>query len=171
MGLLDQILGGLAGNTQGRQPMGQAAGGGMGSVLVALLPVVLSMLANRQGAPMGSAAPPGAGGMGGGGLGGLGGGLGGLLEQLTRSGYGRQANSWVSTGPNEALEPQAWSQVFGPAQLAEIASQAGVSEDDARAGLSELMPEVVDRLTPEGQMPAQDQWLASIEAFGRQMPR
>lgn len=166
MGLLDQILGGLAADTQGRQPMSPSAGGGMGNVVAALLPVVLTMLANRQGRGMGGAAFPQAGGMGGG-LGGLG----GLLEQLTRSGFGQQANSWVGTGPNEPLQPQAWSQVFGRDQLAAIASQAGISEDQAQAGLSELMPEVVDRLTPGGQMPVQDQLLASIEAFERQMSR
>ncbi|WP_280151801.1 YidB family protein [Piscinibacter sp. XHJ-5] len=149
MGLLDQILGGLAATRSGRSFPGQS-GGGMGNVVMALLPVVLGMLANRQGGT----------GMGG---------LGGLLEQLTRGGYGQQASSWVGTGPNEALPAQAWSDVFGPEQLAAIASQAGVSEDEARAGLSELMPEMVDRLTPEGQMPPQDQLLASIDEYERRL--
>ena len=82
MGLLDQILGGLTGNASGQSTMGrQTAGGGMGNALVALLPVVLSMLANRQGAGTGRAAFAGMGGAGGSG------GLGGLIEQMTRSGY------------------------------------------------------------------------------------
>jgi uncharacterized protein YidB (DUF937 family) len=156
MGLLDQILGGLAGNVGGRQAPAASSGGGMGNVMLALLPVVLSMLANRQG----SAGAPGMGG----GMGGMGG-LGGLLEQLTRSGYGAQASSWVGTGANQPLPAQAWSDVFAPDQLAAMAAQAGVTEDEARSGLSELMPEVVDRLTPEGSMPAQDQLLASIDDF------
>ena len=46
MGLLDQILGGIAG--VGRSPTGRSnAGGGMGGILMSLLPVVLGMLANR----------------------------------------------------------------------------------------------------------------------------
>ena len=172
MGLLDQILGGLAGNVSDRSPMGNAsAGGGMNSALVALLPVVLGMLATRQGGG-GGGGPFAAMGLGGsgGGAGGLGG-LGGLLAQLTQSGYGQQANSWVGTGRNEPIPPQAWSDVFGSDQLAAIASQAGLSEDQARHGLSELMPEVVDRLTPEGQMPAQDRLLASIDEYARRMSR
>ena len=168
MGLLDQILGGLAGGASGRSPMGSpSAGGGMSGALVALMPVVLGMLANRQGGGAGGGpfAAMGLGGSGGAG------GLDGLLAQLTQSGYGQQANSWVGTGRNEPISPQAWSDVFGSDRLAAIASQAGISEDETRHGLSELMPEVVDRLTPDGQMPAQDRLLASIDDFERRMSR
>jgi uncharacterized protein YidB (DUF937 family) len=166
MGLLDQVLGGLTGNVSGRSPMGDESAGGMSSVVAALLPVVLGMLANRQGSTGGSAFSA-LGGLGGGGAGGLG----GLLEQLTRSGYGQQADSWVGTGRNEPLAPQAWSDVLGPGRLAEIAARAGLSDEQTRQGLSELMPEVVDRLTPEGRMPAQDRLLASIDDFEQRMSR
>ena len=172
MGLLDQILGGLAGSVSGRSPMGNAsAGGGMSSALVALLPVVLGMLANRQGGATGGAGFSPMAGLGGAGGGGGLGGLGGLLQQLTQSGYGQQANSWVGTGRNEPIEPQAWSNVFGSDKIAAIAAQAGLSEEQTRHGLSELMPEVVDRLTPEGQMPAQDRLLASIDDFEKRLFR
>ena len=166
MGLLDQILGGMTGgNVSGQSMRGQSAGGGMGNALVALLPVVLSMLANRQGGGMGGAAS----GMGG--LGGLGGsgGLGSLIEQMTRSGFGQQANSWVGTGANEPLPPDAWSDVLGSDRLGAIAAQAGLSEEQTRTGLSDLMPEVVDRLTPGGQMPAVDQLLSSIDEYERRL--
>jgi uncharacterized protein YidB (DUF937 family) len=170
MGLLDEILGGLTGGLQGQgqAPMGQGGMGGMGGgALMALLPIVLGMLSNRGGS-MGAAAP----GMGGGALGGGAlGGLGGLLEQLTQHGYGQQANSWVGTGTNEPLPPQAWSKVLQPEQLSAIAQQAGISEDEARHGLSQLVPEVVDRLTPQGQLPPADQLLASIDRLGQQMGR
>ena len=162
MGLLDQILGGLSGNVSGQSTMrGQAAGGGMGNALIALLPVVMSMLANRQGGGMG----------GGSALGGMGGagGLGSLIEQMTRSGFGQQANSWVGTGANEPLPPDAWSDVLGSDRLAAIATQAGLSEEQTRTGLSDLMPEVVDRLTPGGQMPAVDQLLSSIDEYERRL--
>jgi uncharacterized protein YidB (DUF937 family) len=167
MGLLDQILGGLTGGTQGQgqSPMGRGSGGGIGgNVLMSLLPIVISMLSNRGGGRGGLAAPMmgGAGGMGG---------LGGLLQQLTQGGYGQQANSWVGTGANEPLPPQAWSQVLAPEQLSAIASQAGVSEDEARHGLSQLVPEVVDHLTPQGQLPPEDELLASIDRFASRMGR
>ena len=164
MGLLDQILGGMSGNASGQSTMrGQAAGGGMGNALIALLPVVMSMLANRQGGGMGGAASAGMGGSGGSG------GLGSLIEQMTRSGFGQQASSWVGTGANEPLPPDAWSDVLGSDRLAAIATQAGLSEEQTRTGLSDLMPEVVDRLTPGGQMPAVDQLLSSIDEYERRL--
>jgi len=167
MGLLDQILGGLTGGMQGegQAPMGRSFGGGAsGGAMMALLPIVLSMLSNRGGGTGAVAAPV----MGGGG--GMAG-LGGLLQQLTQSGYGQQADSWVGTGANEPVPPQAWSRVLPPEQLSAIASQAGISEDEARHGLSQLVPEVVDHLTPQGQVPPEDELLASIDRFASRLGR
>jgi uncharacterized protein YidB (DUF937 family) len=165
MGLLDQILVGLTGGMQGegQAPMGRSFGGGAGgSAMMALLPIVLSMLSNRGGGTGAVAAPAMS---GGGGMAGLG----GLLQQLTQSGFGQQAASWVGTGANEPLPPQAWSKVLQPEQLSAIASQAGISEDEARHGLSQLVPEVVDHLTPHGQVPPENELLASIDRFASRM--
>ena len=116
MGLLDDLLGGLAGQGMGgraqQQPTRAGGGGaGMSPVLIALMPVVLGMLANRGsggGAPTQRNLAPGAGGgiadvLGqvlGGGAEALAGGLGRLLEQLQRTGFAEQADSWV-----EAVAP------------------------------------------------------------------
>jgi uncharacterized protein YidB (DUF937 family) len=179
-------------------PPQATAGGGMGSIMLALLPVVLSMLASRgggagqggQGGGLGDilgqvlgggAQRRGAGGLedilggmlggGAGGAAGAGGmgGLGSLLEQLQRSGYGDQARSWVGTGQNMPLPPDAVEQIFGRGGLAEIARQAGVSEADASRGLSELLPEVVDRVTPQGEMPDLDALSASVTDLSRRL--
>ena len=167
MGLLDDLLGGLAGQAMGgraQQQSAPAGGGSMNSILVALMPVVLGMLANRGqgGAPNPSAFGQRTGGgltdilgqvLGGSAGGGAAGGLGGLLEQLQRTGYGEQANSWVSRGPNQPIPPDGMARIFGRDGLAQISQQAGISEEDASRGLSELLPEVVDRVTPEGDVP------------------
>jgi uncharacterized protein YidB (DUF937 family) len=196
MGLLDSILGGIAGNVLGGSSntsgmAGQGRGGGQqNSVLMALLPIVLSMLASRGGGPMtGNAARGsglggllgtmgGAGGMGGsmGGAGGMGamsglGGLGALLELFQQKGYGEQVQSWVGTGQNKPIAPEALSQIFGGGQLTQIASQAGVSEDEARMGLAALLPQVVDQLTPQGQLPEPDQLSSTLDDFARQLQR
>jgi uncharacterized protein YidB (DUF937 family) len=212
MGLLDELLAGMAGGGMGGQDMGRegmgrqgtggrsqapAASGGMGNILMALLPVVLSMLASRGAGGQGRPGPAmgggglddllgqvlgggggrgGAGGMGdilgqvlgGGGQGGMGG-LGALLEQLQRTGYGDQASSWVGTGQNLPISPEAMEQVFGRGGLAAIARQAGVTEADASRGLSELLPEVVDRVTPGGEVPDFDSLTASVEALTRRL--
>jgi len=163
MGLLDQILGGLTGGMQGQgqMPSGASFGGGAGgAAITALLPIVLGMLANRGGGA--SAGTGGAGGMGG---------LGGLLQQLTQSGFGRQADSWVGTGENEPMPPQAWSKVLGPEQLSAMASKAGISEEEVQHGLSQIVPQVVDHLTPNGEVPPADELLASIDQFASRLGR
>ncbi|MDB5924676.1 MAG: hypothetical protein JWN13_3612 [Betaproteobacteria bacterium] len=184
MGLLSSILGGIAGNALGRSSgmgglRGLGRGGGRSSILLALLPVVLSMLANRRAnATMGRNAMPGVGlGTGAGGLGGLGGlgalaglgGLGALLHRFQEKGFGDQVQSWVGTGANQPIEPEALSQVFGSDELSKIASQAGVTEDEARTGLSQLLPQVVDHLTPHGQLPDPDQVSSSIDEAAREL--
>ena len=192
MGLLDDLLGQLGGGgraqSRGFPQPGRAGtpGGGMGNVLVALLPIVLGLLANRRAgaAPDRAGFGPDAG--AGGGLGGLGdllggilggsagaapgsggGGLGDLLEGFRRAGYGDQASSWVSRGQNLPIPPDALEQVFGRDGMSRIAQQAGVSEDEAAQGLSQLLPEVVDRMTPEGEVPNLDSLAASVDAFAQ----
>ena len=174
MGLLDDLLGGLAGQSMGRAPQQSlgGGGGGMGGVMMALMPVVLGMLANRgsQGGGPNQMNVSGAGGglgdilgqvLGGGG--GATGGLGGLLQQLQRTGYGEQANSWVARGPNQPIPPDAMSQIFGREGLQEISRRAGISEDEASRGLSELLPEVVDHVTPDGEIPQLDAETSSFD--------
>jgi uncharacterized protein YidB (DUF937 family) len=179
MGLLDDLLGGLAGQTMaGRAPSQptRAAGEGpaMGQVLMALMPVVLAMLANR-GSQRSFAAGAG-GGIGdvlgqvlGGGTRSMSapGGLGGLLEQLQRAGFGEQADSWVGRGANQPISPDAMTQIFGQDGLEQISRQAGVSQDEASRGLSQLLPEVVDRMTPDGEVPDADALADSVDDFAR----
>jgi uncharacterized protein YidB (DUF937 family) len=178
MGLIDDLLAGLgdtgATGAARRQPTPQAqTGGGMAQIMLALLPVVLGMLANRGGQP-GAATQRGATG----GLddllgqilgAGAGGGLGGLLAQLQRAGFGAQAQSWVGRGQNLPLPPGALEQVFGPGGLGEIARRAGISEADASRGLSQLLPEVVDRVTPTGEMPDLESLGASVDDLCRRL--
>jgi uncharacterized protein YidB (DUF937 family) len=195
MGLLDDLLRNMAG--QGAAPQARAnAGGGMSKALIALLPIVLMMLSRRgQSAPQGR---PQAGGLGdvlgqvlgqggpamragpagGGGLddllgqilggGAAAGGLGGLLEQMRRAGMADQADSWVQRGPNLPIAPEALDQIFGRGGMSEIARQAGISEDEARSGLSELLPEVVDRVTPNGNVPDMDSLANSVDELAKQ---
>jgi uncharacterized protein YidB (DUF937 family) len=164
MGLLEELLrGGMAGGLgqrmgQQQKSAGQATGGGMAGTVMALLPVVLAMLNQGQGGGRTAAA----------GMSSTGG-LGGLLEQLQRAGYGDQARSWVSTGPNLPISPDVMAQVFGQDGLAQIASRAGLSEQQTSAGLTEVLPEVVDRLTPQGEVPDLDALSASVGDLQRRL--
>ncbi len=131
MGLLDSVIGALG---QG----GGAGGGGGGNA--ALLQAVIAMLGNSGQA----------------GGGGGGGGLGGLLEQFQRSGLGDVANSWVSTGQNMPISPDQLGSVLGGDQISSMASQLGMGQNDLLGQLSQMLPQVVDQLTPNGQLPQGD---------------
>jgi uncharacterized protein YidB (DUF937 family) len=179
MGLLDDLLGQLAGGTPQRpdapSATQQSAGPGMGAAMAALLPVVLAMLQSRGGTPQANARASSGGGLGdilgqvlGGGTS-SGGGLADLLARFQTAGFGEQARSWVGTGQNMPISPDALEQVFGRGGLAEIARRAGVSEQDASQGLARLMPEVVDRVTPGGQVPTADSLVASVDALARRL--
>ena len=81
------------------------------------------------------------------------GGLEGLMRQMQRSGYGSQAQSWVGTGQNQAIPPDALSQIFGQGRLQEIAQQLGMSQAEAQSTLAQALPQVVDHMTPDGSIP------------------
>ncbi|MBA8877414.1 YidB family protein [Phyllobacterium myrsinacearum] len=93
--------------------------------------------------------------------GGLLGGLGGLLESLTNAGHGEAADSWVKPGENKAIAPNELGVALGKKAISEIAQQTGMSEDELLAQLSKVLPGVVDKLTPNGQVPSTQQ-IASL---------
>ena len=92
-----------------------------------------------------------------------GGGLGALLEQMQRSGFGDQARSWVGKGQNMSISPDAIGQIFGQGGLDEIARHANLTPEQTSEGLSQLLPDVVDRVTPGGQEPDFDQLARSVD--------
>jgi uncharacterized protein YidB (DUF937 family) len=87
---------------------------------------------------------------GGGGLGGLA----GLVDKLQRGGLGDAVNSWVGTGQNQPVAPDQLGGALGEDAVAGFAQQMGLNPQDALGQLSQLLPQVVDRLTPQGQLPA-----------------
>lgn len=84
------------------------------------------------------------------------GGLQGLLKSFQNSGLGEQVASWVSTGSNLPISPDQIMKVLGGEQISQISSQLGMSENDAASGLADLLPNVIDKLTPNGQIPEGD---------------
>lgn len=83
------------------------------------------------------------------------GGLAGLLQQLQAGGLGEQVQSWISTGSNLPVSGGQLGSALGGAGglLGQLAQQAGVSHAEAGDQLSQLLPQIVDRLTPHGQLP------------------
>ena len=125
MGLLDSVLGGMLGGGQQQQ-------GGAG----ALISIVAGMLANQGGA-----------------AGGSGGGLAGLAEQFQRGGMGDVMNSWIGKGENLPIEPDQLGNVLGGDLLGKLTQQTGMGQGDLLGQLSQLLPQMVDKATPDGAIP------------------
>jgi uncharacterized protein YidB (DUF937 family) len=82
------------------------------------------------------------------------GGVQGIVSQLQQQGLGATVSSWIGNGPNQAITPDQVHQVFGADTIKELAAKAGLSPQDLAAKLSALLPQVVDKLTPNGTVPA-----------------
>ena len=104
--------------------LAQNLGGGQS----ALLPAILSVLQNRQG------------------------GLSGLASAFQQQGLGNVVQSWIGTGANQPISPDQVTQVLGPDQVQQVADEAGISHEEAKSGIAAMLPQIVDRLTPNGQM-------------------
>jgi uncharacterized protein YidB (DUF937 family) len=81
------------------------------------------------------------------------GGLSGLVQQFHDKGLGSLVNSWVSTGQNLPISADQIQHVLGSDQVKELAAKAGISPDLAGSHLAEFLPMLIDKLTPNGQLP------------------
>jgi uncharacterized protein YidB (DUF937 family) len=77
----------------------------------------------------------------------------GLLEKLERAGQGQKAQSWVAHGQNEPIAPHELQSALGDDTVDRLATQTGMPKGDLLSQLSELLPGVVDKLTPNGRVP------------------
>jgi uncharacterized protein YidB (DUF937 family) len=172
MGLLD-VLNGMQNGPRGQtMPSSGSGSGGVSPITMAVLGLIaykaLKSVGNQS-----SAGIPGSGSSGGlgdllkGGLGGLmaggaagsvlSGGLNDLLKQFQQNGQGDVAKSWVSTGPNQAISPNDLASALGVDQISTLMSHTGLSRDELLTGLSQHLPEAVNQLTPQGQVPTEQE--------------
>ncbi len=84
------------------------------------------------------------------------GGLSGLVSQLTQGGLGNAVSSWVGMGENQPVSGDAIQQALGSDKIQELAAKAGISSDALSSGLAQMLPGVVDKLTPNGEVPSGD---------------
>jgi len=81
------------------------------------------------------------------------GGLQGVVSEFERNGLGPTVKSWVGTGPNEPLSPAQVHQVLGPDLLQQLSAKSGLSVQELTQKLSQVLPQAVDHLTPNGAIP------------------
>ena len=70
---------------------------------------------------------------------------------------GDQADSWVSNGPNKQVSPGDLASALGADQIEALAAQSGLSRNDLLQGLSQFLPDVVNKLTPDGRLPDENE--------------
>ena len=127
-GGLGDLLGGALG---GGGSATRAGGPGMGALVGALAPLVIQMLRS--------------------------GGLSKLLQGFQARGLGAQADSWVAPGENETVSGADMRVALGDDEVKRFAQEAGLPEDEAADVLAAVVPQVVDGLTPSGQVPDDDE--------------
>ena len=125
-GGLEDMLGGLLGG--GGAAGGKSGGMNTGAIIAGLAPVVIGMLKS--------------------------GGLQKMMSGFADKGMAEQADSWVSTGDNKAVSGSDMKVALGDEEVKQVAQNAGISEEEAADVLAKVVPEVVNGLTPNGQVPA-----------------
>ena len=184
MGLID-VLNGMQNGPHGPRGPSTGSGGGMSPITMAILGLLAyKALKGLTSQPTATPAAPGApaptqtgtpGGLGGifkGGLGGLlagnaagsvlAGGLNDLLKQLQQAGQGEVGKSWVANGPNRPISSDDLAKALGADQINALVAHSGMSRDDLLSALSEHLPEAIDRLTPSGQLPTDQEVSRSL---------
>jgi uncharacterized protein YidB (DUF937 family) len=81
------------------------------------------------------------------------GGLSGLIEKFQNSGLGDVASSWVGKGANQPVSGEQMINTLGSDKIREIASNLGISNTEAADGLASVLPQLIDKLTPDGTIP------------------
>jgi uncharacterized protein YidB (DUF937 family) len=81
------------------------------------------------------------------------GGLQGVVSEFERNGFGPTVQSWVGTGPNQAIAPDGINRVLGNDLLQQLAAKTGLSVQDLTQKLAQILPDAVDKLTPDGVLP------------------
>ena len=82
-----------------------------------------------------------------------GGGLGGLIRSFQNAGLDEQLKSWIGTGENLPISADQLASALGSDRIRDIAHQLGMSHGDVSGGLADMLPQMIDRLSPHGQLP------------------
>jgi len=81
------------------------------------------------------------------------GGLGGVLNSLRNAGLGQAADSWVGNDTNQSVSPAQLEQALGHDTVRQFGERAGVGGRESAGVLADLLPELINQMTPKGQEP------------------
>jgi uncharacterized protein YidB (DUF937 family) len=98
-------------------------------------------------------------------VGGQQGGLDGLISEFKSKGLGDVISSWVGTGNNPPISSYQIQNILGSDQVKNIASKLGIDANSVTSQLSNLLPQVIDKLTPDGKVPEGDLMSKGMDLF------
>jgi uncharacterized protein YidB (DUF937 family) len=156
MGLLSNVI-----RTAVISVLGAKLARGRSPIMAALMMLLVSKALGKRSdedkrggnAPMPSAAETG-------------GGLGGLLEKFKEGGFEDVIKSWIGTGVNKPIAPNQLHQALGPETVDHLMRETGMPREDLLSQLSRLLPDVIDKLTPDGKLPKESDLLPGPEEAG-----
>jgi uncharacterized protein YidB (DUF937 family) len=85
----------------------------------------------------------------------LSGGIGDLVERFKQTGQGDAAESWIKRGPNQQVAPEQLERAIGPEILDNLVQQTDLSRQELLSRLTQVLPEAVDKFTPDGRLPTE----------------
>lgn len=141
MGLLDSFIGAATSGQQPANTSAHAASGALGGIDPQMLIGIVTLLINNAG------------------------GLSGLLAKLQQGGLADAAQSWIGTGANQPVSPDALGGALGADLMGQLARQLGGDQQQTAGVLAGLLPGLIDQLTPQGQVPA-DNGLGGLGGLG-----
>jgi uncharacterized protein YidB (DUF937 family) len=97
------------------------------------------------------------------------GGLQGMTSKLTKSGLGKQVQSWIGDGENQPVSGHQVQQAMDPNELHKVAQNAGMSDEEASDQIAKAMPEMVNQATPQGQIPQQDPFAKGLDSIKKML--
>ena len=91
------------------------------------------------------------------------GGLGGLIDRFRQGGLEDVIKSWIGTGPNRPISPSQLHDALGAETVNNLSAETGLPREDLLSQLSRALPEVIDKLTPDGKLPRESDLLPGPE--------
>ncbi len=97
------------------------------------------------------------------------GGLQGLIQTFKEKGLGDAMSSWISTGENQPVSGDQIQHVLGGGFIQQLAGQLKSSNTEVSGGLAKLLPDIIDKLTPNGSVPEGNQLNQGLELLKKSL--
>lgn len=80
-------------------------------------------------------------------------GLGGIIQSFQQKGLGDIISSWIGKGPNAPISANQVKEGLGNERMQKLSTEAGMSTDQTANKLTQYLPDIVDKATPDGVAP------------------